>query len=31
VRAAPGQFRRGDRALIVEYLPTHSAYRVAPP
>lgn len=28
VRAAPGEFRRGDRALIVDYQPERNAYRI---
>lgn len=31
VRAAPGQFRRGDVALIVDYLAARHAYRIAWP
>lgn len=31
VRAAPGQFQRGDAALVVEYLDRENAYRVTRP
>lgn len=31
VRAAAGEFRRGDTALVVEYLPGSNAYRITRP